>query len=493
MQPLESRVEDEGACSEAEREICLKVLRALARQPERFVDKRDPDKAALHAVRAAANRLIAGIQGQVRLLRGQMPDGSGPIPRAHRAAEANATAVESPAAEPYAARKCYLCRLRFRPVSNAEELLCPNCQQLNAAKRQQSADLSGRTALVTGGRVRIGYQTALKLLRAGASVHVTSRFVVDAWQRYQREPDFAAWRDRLWLHGVDFRSIPAVLRLGQQLAVSPLDILINNAAQTVRRPAGHYAELAAREAANFAALPAADQAQIERHAYHAAPSLKQFFALPAPTDAAAARASLAEAIDPQPLTAADLAIARRLPEDWAMSDGDANAAMAATEDFDPRRATSWTQTVDTVHPGELLEVQAVNACAPFVLLQQLLPALRRSTWPRRFVIQVTAREGSFSAPKDAVHPHTNMAKAALNMLTRTTASDLAREGIYVNSVDPGWVSLQKPPSSPDAATLVPLTAEDGAARILDPVFRGVLDSAVPQFGKLLRNFGQVAW
>src|SRR5262249_42098691 len=127
--------------------------------------------------------------------------------------------------------------------------LCPECAELNWSKRGQECDLSGRVALVTGGRVKIGFAVALRLLRAGATVHVTTRFPRDAAGRFAAEADFATWSDRLRLHGLDLRALTEVERFADELCdrLARLDVVVNNAAQTVRRPAAYYREMVARE------------------------------------------------------------------------------------------------------------------------------------------------------------------------------------------------------------------------------------------------------
>ena len=92
-------------------------------------------------------------------------------------------------------RDCYVCKQPFSKVHRYYDSMCEPCGDFNYAKREQSADLSGQYALITGARVKIGYQASLKLLRAGAHVIVTTRFPVDAADRYSKEPDFSSYRD----------------------------------------------------------------------------------------------------------------------------------------------------------------------------------------------------------------------------------------------------------------------------------------------------------
>src|SRR6202042_3629654 len=120
--------------------------------------------------------------------------------------------------------------------------LCPACADFNFGKRAETADLSGRVALLTGGRVKIGYQAGIKLLRAGAHLIVTTRFPRDSAARYAREEDFADWSDRLEIFGLDLRHTPSGEAFCSHLLATHdrLDFIINNACQTVRRPAAFY-------------------------------------------------------------------------------------------------------------------------------------------------------------------------------------------------------------------------------------------------------------
>ncbi len=462
--------------SPAEIAAATRVLERLAASPEAFFTARS----ALAPLRAAANRVVSGIVATARARRDAHPaarrdDGDRgreqrTQDRAHDRALLERTglrqqraAATAPAPEPSErlvdARACYVCKARYRDVHAFYDGLCRTCGDAHYARRSATADLSGRTALLTGGRLKIGRQIALKLLRAGARVYATTRFPRDAAQRFAREPDFADWEDRLHLVGIDLRHLPSVERLAAELAERPggVDILVNNAAQTVRRPPDFYAHLAAGEAQ---ALP---------------PALEALLLTPTALPTSAIAAPLA---DPAlfPLGARE-------------DDG---------QQLDLRDVNSWRLSVGEVSTLELLEVHVVNSLAPFILLRGLLPALERSPHPRRFVVNVSAMEGSFArAYKAETHPHTNMAKASLNMLTRTAAGGLAARNIYMTSVDTGWITNEQPHPvrermKTERGFTPPLDEIDGAARVCDPIFRGVTD-ATPLSGVFLKDYRPIAW
>ncbi len=148
-------------------------------------------------------------------------------------------------------RHCYVCKDHYTAVHHFYDQLCPPCAARNHAKRTETADLSGRVALLTGGRVKIGYQAGIKLLRAGASLIVTTRFPRDAAARYAAEPDAAEWSDRLEVFGLDLRHTPSVEELCRHLRATRdrLDFVVNNACQTVRRPPDFYAHMLEAEVA----------------------------------------------------------------------------------------------------------------------------------------------------------------------------------------------------------------------------------------------------
>jgi len=393
-------------------------------------------------------------------------------------------------------RHCYVCKADFRELHHFYDQLCPACAELNWQKRTATADLRGRRVLVTGARVKIGYQAAIKLLRAGADVIVVTRFPRDAARRFAAERDALDWVHRLCVYGVDLRHTPSVERLCTHLlATLPrLDALINNACQTVRRPAGWYDHVAARE--DEPASPTERALLASDHALHA----ELGRGLLGEPQAALARAAHAEIQGAGLWRSAVLAQVPLLAED--LERGDALYPRGRLDQdlqqVDHRDFNSWRMTLAEVPTAELLEVQLVNAIAPFVLNARLRPLLAAVPTRDAHVVNVSAMEGQFYRRwKTDKHPHTNMAKAALNMMTRTSAIDYVRDGIHMNSVDTGWVTDEDPAlhaarKLADHDFHPPLDIVDGAARIVDPVFHGITTGR-HHWGLFLKDYKPAPW
>lgn len=388
-------------------------------------------------------------------------------------------------------RPCYVCKLDYTTVDAFYHQLCPACAALHHAKRGARTDLTGRRALLTGGRAKIGMYIALRLLRDGAHLTITTRFPRDAVRRFAAMPDSADWLDRLDVVGIDLRDPAQVVSLADHVAASgTLDILINNAAQTVRRSPGAYSRLVEAELAPLAdGLP---QITTFGHTSDAHPralagSVTELTSPALAIEAAALATRAAEDLTAQSLTAEAASLERLV----AGTSIDAGGLVPDTHD-----TNSWVATVEQVDAMELLEVQLCNQTAPFILVSRLRAAMKASPARRTYVVNVSAMEGVFSRGyKGAGHPHTNMSKAALNMLTRTSGADLAADGILMTAVDTGWITDERP--HPTKVRLAeegfhaPLDLVDGAARVYDPIVRG--EAGEDLYGCFLKDYVKAPW
>ena len=380
---------------------------------------------------------------------------------------------------------CYVCKEDYQTLHHFYDQLCPSCAEFNFAKRTELADLRGRVALLTGGRVKIGYQAGLKLLRCGAHLIVTTRFPRDSAARYAAEPDFAEWSDRLEIFGLDLRHTPSVEAFCRQILETRdrLDFVVNNACQTVRRPPAFYEHMMEGETAALQSL-----SSTERKLLGDFEGLRSYNMLSdGSTGIGVARP-------------AELSQVPLLPEDL-VADSSLFPQGKLDQDLqqvDLRGRNSWRLLMDEVSSVELLEVQLVNAVAPFIINARLKPLMLKTANRDKHIVNVSAVEGQFYRnQKTTRHPHTNMAKAALNMMTRTSAADYHHDGIHMNSVDTGWVT-DEDPAAIAARKVVehrfhpPLDIVDGAARIVDPIISGI-NSGEHVWGQFLKDYKPTTW
>lgn len=380
-------------------------------------------------------------------------------------------------------RSCYTCKTRYVEVDAFYHQLCPACAAENRARRDARTDLTGKRALLTGGRAKIGMYIALRLLRDGAHTTITTRFPSDAIRRFKAMPDSDEWIHRLKIVGIDLRDPAQVVALADSVAAEgPLDILVNNAAQTVRRSPQAYGELVTAESAP---LPAGELPASEVIGTFGSGAVA---ALPV----AGGSSLSADDVTGLALVTGSASLER-------IAAGTAIDAGGLVPDL--HDTNSWIQTVEEVGPIELLEVQLCNSTAPFILISRLRPAMAAASAAsddgRGYIVNVSAMEGVFGRGyKGAGHPHTNMAKAALNMLTRTSAQEMfEKDRILMTAVDTGWITDERP--HPDKMRLAdegfhaPLDLIDGAARVYDPIVRG--EAGEDLYGVFMKDYAPGKW
>ncbi len=397
-------------------------------------------------------------------------------------------------------RNCYVCKAEFTKLHPFYDCMCERCGDLNYEKRFQTADLEGQVALITGSRLKIGYHVTLMLLRAGATVIATTRFPVDSAIRFSKEKDYLVWCDRLHIHGLDLRHTPSVELFCSYIEqqYDRLDILINNAAQTVRRPPGFYAHMMENEELDFSKH--SDKVQELLRSHHAC-----IYQIEKVNHAAKDTSALAVRWNTE-VPGIGLRASAKLSQipysyDSAVQNEEVFPSGKLDVDLqqvDLRKTNSWRLKLGEIPTPELLEVQLVNSIAPFVLCNRLSSMMRRDNTGKKHIVNVTAMEGKFYRfKKEARHPHTNMAKAALNMLTHTSAGDLAKDGIYMNAVDTGWVTDEDPVQLAAQKEEIhdfqpPLDIVDGAARVCDPFFDGI-NRGEHWCGKFLKDYFPIDW
>ncbi|MBI9088543.1 MAG: SDR family oxidoreductase [Desulfobacterium sp.] len=501
---------------------CIPLLESLVSDSEMLAELEDEERIALLA---AAGRLSRPDRKEIKkrrkaLNRAQMR----PLKEKEREARAHtgirqariAPVFEAPeqlieldasvshgagAEELNTPRNCYVCKKAFTRLHSFYDTMCQECGDFNYKKRFQTASLENQVALITGARVKIGFQATLLMLRAGAKVIATTRFPRDAAIRYSGEKDFAKWGHRLQIFGLDLRHTPSVEIFASYIEThyERLDILINNAAQTVRRPPGFYTHLMENENRSLGEYATGVQSLLNMHesckhelldCCNTPESAEN--ALPVAWHGQGPGVGLRASAQ---LSQVPYSYDNSLDVEKVFPKGELDADL---QQKDYRKTNSWRYTMGEIQTPELLEVQLVNAVAPFVLCNRLVSLMKRDPTGQKHIVNVTAMEGKFFRFKQASrHPHTNMAKAALNMMTHTAAGDLSKHGIYMNAVDTGWVTDEDPVELSQIKVEVhdfqpPLDIVDGAARICDPFFDGIL-TGKHWCGKFLKDYRPIDW
>ncbi|KAJ3147244.1 hypothetical protein HDU86_008080 [Geranomyces michiganensis] len=470
--------------------------------------------------------------------------------------DASAGVAEPPKRKLIYNRACHICGAPFRELHHFYDQMCPPCAAFNFTKRFSTADMNGRVCIVTGARVKIGYCIALKLLRMGATVIVTTRFPHDAANRFAREPDAEEFGGRVAVYGLDFRDVPMLHHFCRhvQERYKRLDVIINNAAQTVRKPPAFYEHLMKGEEGavpervarivdvvdvyrarqggylfEHAAAASGDRAGGkrsltaggEKHGENGQEEEAQAEPTGGSSDASvrasgsgslALAAAQATAHLPDVNASAALSQLPLIPSDHTTTSAEVSVSKTAElfppglydrddQQLDLRRENSWTMELGEISSVEMMECHVINTFAPWVLISELKGLMQRTgrvdgaagEWDK-FIVNVSAMEGQFYRNKTIFHPHTNMAKAALNMMTRTASAGFAAINIFMTAVDTGWITDEQPVEQhyKRESAPPPLDEWDAAMRVLDPVLVGV-NGEQKLWGCFLKNYRSTRW
>lgn len=384
-------------------------------------------------------------------------------------------------------RRCYICQQKFNQLHFFYDQLCTECGEFNFQKRTFSVDMRGKNCIVTGCRLKIGYQTSLKILRAGGTLIGTTRFPYDAIKRFSLEKDFNDWKGNLFLFSLDLRFIQALEEFCNFVKTKwdHLDVIINNACQTIQRPRKFYEQLITNESqiSNDEMDKYSTNLQLN---YDFHETLKNKFLI---HNISYENESL-------------LQISGSNEENTLFPIGKCDVH---GQQIDLRTSNSWILELHEISTIEFAEVFVINSIAPAILNARLKPLMEKRMNDLKFIVNVSAMEGKFYRNKNSKHPHTNMAKAALNMMTRTSAQDYLKSNIYMTSVDTGWINDENPR---DIALRnmeklnfnPPLDEVDAAARILDPIFSALHEKLTnpnstkqPESGVFLKNYAVTHW
>ncbi|KAK3986807.1 3-oxoacyl-reductase 4 [Cladorrhinum sp. PSN332] len=385
---------------------------------------------------------------------------------------------------PVRPRLCYICGFLLLNPHAAYRSMCLPCGAFNyygnAICMPNSMQLPDMTALVTGARINLGYLTALRLLRCGARVIATSRYPNDAVLRYSREPDFNQWKHRLKIVGADFRLaqhafvlVKATKIILAQWGTKKLDILINNAAQTIAESASEEEYAVSQDKEKRLEAAGVDLIQ-ETEGYE--PRVRGGLP-PLALYGGATDAGITKLLEP------------------AREETESGTALTFSE---PYTKSSWIQTISEIPYEEVVSAHAINALVPLILCRELLPIMGKpghlgKTKPLGYILNISSREGLFEsspshARKRGTKVHNNMNKAALNMITQTEASTAWKtRRVAMNSIDPGYLS-HAPEMDAHHGGDLPLSWEDGVGRVLWPVAIGEVEGDAV-WGRFLKHYG----
>lgn len=349
-------------------------------------------------------------------------------------------------------RQCYVCKkfYNYNCYFEKYQCMCMDCGIFNHNKREEVSDLRDMVAYVSGCRTKIGLATVLKLLRMGATVYGSTRFPNLAVFNYMSQSDYDQWKARLIILQCDFLNYSEVEAMLDYLKDKGINILINNACQTIRPPDSYFKKI-----------------------YEYENNLEKQLIFTKET--VSLNESPKDQLIPQNSKGRDFIIClikESASEQIAQLREviQLDKYMDVVGAIDPRDMI-WNKKLEETDDIEILEINVINQIIPTKIIKTLKPCMKGP----KFIINVTAVEGKFNHRKvNGDHVPNNMSKAAIAMMLHTMFREKDSD-LYVHTIDPGYVSGINP-----SQTIIPLDPIDGASRILDPIIQFKKGSPYPK-------------
>ena len=351
--------------------------------------------------------------------------------------------------------KCYQCKKYYNSQIHIEgyEFLCIQCADENYVNKNLKVNLLNQTYLITGGRVKLGYASALKLLRFGAKVIITTRYPNFAMSNYQEESDYHLWKDNLTIIECDFTKLKEIYAMLDLLQNYSFNGIINNACQTIKASNSYYEKVKEIES-----------------------GLKN--------DIKSNNNSIMGTNLDIVLYQDTFNILNNTVYDKQIRIYKEKSEISIFKDVkDVQHDNSWDKKIDEITQEEIVECTLINQIVPTLIINKLK---HRLTKPK-FIINVTSFEGSFNYNKNDKHIHTNMCKTAMNMMIRTLHEDPDKD-LHVYAINPGFVSGICPQSDK-----YPVGLEDGATRILYPIIKYALNDPLDKSIMIMQNYKKTDW
>jgi len=367
-------------------------------------------------------------------------------------------------------KRCYICKKDHdeKVIFENYKYMCIDCGIYNYNKKVELANLKDINAFVTGIRQKIGFAIALKLLRCGCRVYGTSRFPNAALYNFSKQPDYEQFKNNLIIYGLNFVDIEKVNKLIDELKKVGLNILINNACQTLQ-PTDEYINKVLLFEKHLGKYLENDSSKLTLMQNKANSELM-------PMNESSNKLSC---IIPKINNFNN----EKVELDYYMESN--NIILDEFNDIQVRydkTETAWFKNIEEIEQKEIMEVTIINQLVPTLFIN----GLKKHMANPKFIINVTAVEGQFRTHKNSYHAHTNMCKAAINMLIRTIGEEKDKN-LFAHTIDPGFVSGVSQNYD------YPLSSDDGASRILDPIISYFNGRPVPKEWVKLKDYKNSDW